>query len=91
MHGSKERNHHSIVTVIKEYNGLVDGVWVQHCMATTLEEATERARSTEKANSNRITVAVVEYLPFSCPNYCLMRGLKRLDNGGFALINGDTD
>lgn len=76
--------NYSLVTVFEEYNGLVDGVWMQHCMGTTLEDATERARATEKVNSNRITVAVVEHLPFSCPNYCLMRELKRLDNEGFA-------
>lgn len=41
-------------------SGLIDGVWLQDCVATTLENAIETAKATERANSNRIKVAVVE-------------------------------
>lgn len=69
---------YSLVNVMKEYDGLVDGVWVQHHTGT-LGTAVKAARETEQANSNRITVAVVEGLNFSTPDYSLYRGLKRLD------------
>lgn len=41
-------------------SGLIDGVWLQDCVATTLENAIKTAKATEKANSNRIKVAVVK-------------------------------
>lgn len=68
---------YSLITIYKENNGFVDGVWMQDSTGT-LEEAIEKARATEKANSNRIAVAVVEHLNGSSPNYCLRTGLKRL-------------
>jgi hypothetical protein len=69
---------YSLVSVSREENGLVDGVWVQDCTGT-LDEAIKRARDTEKANSNRISVAVVESLNGSTPNYCQRTNLERLD------------
>lgn len=60
-------------------NGTVNGVWLQGCCGTTLEEATKRARATEAANSNRITVAVVEDLCFGVTDYNEKKNLKRLD------------
>ena len=67
---------YSIIQVTKRYDGLVDGVWLQHCIACTKEEALQRARATEKANSNRISVAVVANFPYGGgPNYNHYRGL----------------
>ena len=68
----------SLINVFRESRGFVDGTWLQDCNGVTLEEATERARATEKANSNRIKVAVVEQLIY-VPNYSNKTGLKRLD------------
>jgi hypothetical protein len=77
----------SLVNVSKEYNGLVDGVWMQHCTAATLEEATQRARDTEKANSDRITVAVVDDWRFGIQDYNHKTGMERLDGKSEVLYN----
>lgn len=66
----------ALVCIDHEKDGLVDGAWMQN-FTGTLEEASQWARETEKANSNRISVAVVEdmyYTPFSN-----VYGAKRLD------------
>lgn len=66
----------SLVCVDREKDGFVDGAWMQD-FTGTLEEASQWARETERANSNRISVAVVEdmyYTPFSN-----VYGVKRLD------------
>jgi len=70
----------SLVTIIKEYEGFIDGVWIQHHCGT-LETAITTARETEKVNGQRTTnrVAVVEELNFSGQNYSVFRKLKRLD------------
>lgn len=68
-----------LLQIDKEENGIVDGTHVQWCCACSIEEATKRARGIEKANSNRIAIAVVDELYDS---YCLgkrYKGLKRLD------------
>lgn len=49
-----------LLLVANENGALVDGVHMQWCSACDLAEATQRARDTEAANSNRITVAVVD-------------------------------
>ena len=70
---------YSLINVFHENNDLVDGTWIQNHTGT-LETATEAARATEMANSNRITVAVVEdmyYNPFTN-----VYGAKRLDLKG---------
>lgn len=51
-----------LLQIDKEENGFVDGTHIQWCCACSLNEAIKRARDTEKANSNRISVAVVEEL-----------------------------
>ena len=68
----------SLINVIREYDGMVDGFWLQNHTGT-LESATEKARATEQANSNRITVAVVEELSYT-PDHSLRKELKRLDS-----------
>lgn len=69
---------YSLINVNKEHDGFVDGVWIQDHTGN-LDTAIQMARGTEKANHNRICVAVVENLNYSAPNYCLRTGLKRLD------------
>jgi len=69
---------YSLIQVDREYDGMVDGVWVQNHVGT-IDSAAEVARATERANSNRITVAVVEDLGYSEPNYSFRTALKRLD------------
>lgn len=77
--------NYSLVNVThKHKNGLIDGVWMQNCTAVDLSEALQRARDTEDINTGSgygggIEVAVVEDLNYSCPNYSVRFGLKRLD------------
>lgn len=73
-----EFKRYSLINVDKEYNGLVDGVWIQDSNGC-FEKAVKAARDTERANSNRITVAVVDGLNSYVPNYSIQTGLKRLD------------
>jgi hypothetical protein len=68
----------SLINVTKEVDGLVDGYWLQN-KTGTLEEAIVHARGTEKANSNRITVAVVEDINRTCPQLDFITKLVRLD------------
>lgn len=69
---------YSLINVTREYNGLVDGVWLQDHIGT-IATATQAARGTEQANGNRITVAVVESLGYALQDYTVKTGLKRLD------------
>lgn len=59
--------------------GVVSGPHMQWCCACDLEEAAAMARATEEANSNRISVAVIEELhdPYAFWKYYKDR--KRLD------------
>lgn len=69
---------YSLVNVSAEKDGYVDGVWI--CNYTgTLIGAIKEARDTEKANSNRIKVAVVDDISCPSPNNDLRKHLKRLD------------
>lgn len=58
---------YSLINICKERDGFVDGVWLQDSNEG-IERAIKAARETEKANSNRIAVAVVECLNYSAPN-----------------------
>jgi len=69
---------YSLINVHKENDGFVDGAWMQDHIGT-LGTAIKKARDTEKVNSNKITVAVVESLGYPTPNYYFRTGLKRLD------------
>ena len=74
----------TLVNVDREKDGLVCGAWIQN-FTGTLEEAVQWARETEQANSNRISVAVVEdmyYTPFS-----IVHGAKRLDTPRLSISN----
>lgn len=81
---------YSLIQVDREYDGMVDGVWMQNHIGT-IDSATEEARATERANGNRITVAVVEDLGYSEPNYSLRTALKRLDVSQNLNINRNRD
>ena len=81
---------YSLINVVREYEGMVDGVWMQDHIGT-IESASEAARATERANSNRITVAVVEDLGLSCPDYSYRTSLKRLDKVQELSINNVSD
>lgn len=63
----------------KSGNDIVSGTHVQWCCACTLEQAARNARETERANGNRIEVAVVNEL---YEPYCLGKrydDMERLD------------
>ena len=68
-----------LLNIDKEENGFVDGTHIEWCCACSLKEATARARGTEKVNSNRITVAVVDELYDSYAHNKYYKNLKRLD------------
>ena len=81
---------YSLIQVEREYDGMVDGVWMQNHIGT-IDSAAEAARATERANSNRITVAVVEDLGYSEPNHSLRTALKRLDIEQCLNLNNNKD
>lgn len=81
---------YSLIQIDREYDGKVDGVWLQNHIGT-IDSATEEARATERANGNRIAVAVVEDLGYSEPNYSLRTALKRLDVSQNSNINRNRD
>lgn len=67
----------SLIQIYEEINGLVDGVWLQDYTGE-FDMAVKVAKATEKANGNRIKVAIVDKTNHSCPNYSLLTDLKRL-------------
>lgn len=67
----------SLIQIYNEDNGIVDGVWLQDCTGS-LETAINKAKETEKANGNKIKVAIVEKINGFTPNYNLLTGLKRI-------------
>lgn len=68
-----------LLQIDKGENGFVDGTHIQWCCACSLNEAIKRARDTEKANSNRISVAVVDELYGSYTLGRYYKEMKRLD------------
>lgn len=69
---------YSLINVWVENNGYVNGFWMQD-FTGTLSDAIKCAKALEKANSNRIEVAVTEAVNRAVPN-CgeLLFNLKRL-------------
>lgn len=69
------------LAIIKNINDdlTINGNWIQDCTACELEEAVKRARATEKANGNRIQVAVVDSYLFGVKDYGYKTGLVRYD------------
>lgn len=57
----------SLITVSRVHeDGKIDGYLVQHKMGTTLEGAIDWAKQTEKANSDKIDVAVIDHPGYLC-------------------------
>ncbi|MEC4565367.1 hypothetical protein L8C07_05370 [Paenibacillus sp. CMAA1739] len=70
-------NKFSLVNVAERKNGRVSGVWLQDVTGTK-NEAFKCARDTEKANGNRIEVAVVKRIEGSTPNYDYLTSIKEV-------------
>lgn len=70
---------YSLVIIDEEKEGSVCGTWIQD-FTGTIDGAVREARETEKANSNRIKVAVVDYLGGAGPDYGIKHDLVRMDN-----------
>jgi imidazoleglycerol phosphate dehydratase HisB len=68
---------YSLVSVINEADGFIDGVWIQDHHGT-IDTAIKIAKDLEAVNGNKISVAVVECLNGASPNYCLRQKLTRL-------------
>ena len=66
-------NFSLIVVDSKNADGSVNGTLLQHKVGTTLEDAKEFARGTEKVNSNRIEIVVIDY------HYTTQSGLQLLN------------
>ena len=58
---------YSLLSCSKIASYIVDGYWIQDCVACTLEDAIERAISTKKANSNKIEIAVIPAVNSTTP------------------------
>lgn len=69
-----------LLQIDHEAEGNVDGTHLQWCCACSLEEAANRARATEAANGNRISVAVVDAHYDSYAIGRFYEGMKRLDD-----------
>ena len=67
----------SLIQVYNEKEGYIDGMWIQD-FTGTLDAAIKKSNETEKANSNRIQIAVVKRVEGSTPDYDLIKNLKRL-------------
>ena len=73
---------YSLVNVWKRHDdGFVDGSWIQDSTGT-LEKAFLKARRTEKANSGRISVAVVHsFMGAGISNFTPRTRLKEIMEG----------
>jgi hypothetical protein len=70
-------NKFSLINVSERKNGCVSGNWIQD-VTGTIEDAFKKAKGTEKANGNRINVAVVERINSSTPNYDYLTNIKEI-------------
>ena len=60
----------SLINVQKEYDGKVDGSWVQDHHGD-LESARKWKQQTEKANGSKVNFAVIPFISSSTPGaYC---------------------
>lgn len=69
----------SLINVSIQKEGKVNGYWTKDANGVSLEEAIERAKSIEKANSNKIDIAVVPQLNSTTPAIEFWTDLERLD------------
>jgi len=71
---------YQLLQITSEKGGFVDGVHIEWCCACSLEKATKRARATERANGNRIQVAVADDLYHAYAMGRIYKHQKRLDH-----------
>lgn len=70
---------YSLMQIVKQReNGNIDGWWI-HDHTGTLESATMLAASTEKVNSNKIEIAVVDQVVGDTHSDPIRYDLERLD------------
>lgn len=68
----------SLINIQTEKDGKISGYWIQGHIGT-LVSAKQVASRTEKANSNKIAVGIVEAVSTTTPALHYFRDLKRLD------------
>jgi hypothetical protein len=68
----------SLISIIEQSGLLVSGYWLQDHFGS-LASATQAARDTEAANSNKIDVAVVDAVSSPCADLSYWRNLTQLD------------
>lgn len=67
----------SLLNVVrKNADGTLDGYWMQDCSGSTYQDARTRAMETERANSNRIQVAVIEQILYPVPGLSYWRNRR---------------
>ena len=69
---------YSLINVAGIQYGKIYGYWVVNHVGT-LDSATELAIATEKVNSNKLDIAVVDEVTGPCPNLDTHYFLNRLD------------
>ena len=77
----------SLINISFRDESLVSGNWIQNVIGS-LEEAIERAKSTEKANGNKIEVAVVDEIMSSNP---ILHGMFFKQLNLRPVVSGDID
>lgn len=69
----------SLISVTSENkDNTVNGYWVQNHIGT-LQTAQQRARETEAANSNAITICIVDEVNTTTPMLMFFHGLKVIE------------
>jgi hypothetical protein len=70
---------YSLINVSKEHSGgYVDGYWIQDCIGD-LNDAIERAKSTNEVNDNMLNIAIVSKLNSTTPLLNYWTNLKKLN------------
>lgn len=68
---------YSLINVMKEKDGLVSGYWIQDHHGT-LETAKQLADDTNEVNSNKLNIAVVDYVSTTAAILSYFTDLKRI-------------
>ena len=70
---------YSLINVSKEHSGgYVDGYWIQDCIGD-INDAIERAKSTNKVNGNTLNIAIVSKLNSTTPSLNCWTNPKKLN------------
>jgi hypothetical protein len=67
----------SLINISSEKNGYVSGYWIQDHIGN-LESANVLVSETNKANNNKLNIAIVEKISSTVPGLSFYTGLKRL-------------